>query len=40
MSLGKFKMVESLDLMLEIDLKEENNKKKKLGGGGFKPAID
>jgi hypothetical protein len=33
-------MVESLDLMLEIDLKEENNKKKKLGGGGFKPAID
>jgi len=39
-SLGKFKMVESLDLMLEIDLKEENKKKKKLGGGGFKPAID
>lgn len=33
-------MVESLDLMLEIDLKEENKKKKKLGGGGFKPAID
>jgi len=33
-------MVESLDLMLEIDLKEENKKKKKLGGGGFKPVID
>jgi len=33
-------MVESLDLMLEIDLKEENKRKKKLGGGGFKPAID